>query len=83
MNAVKVSPKHQVVITRDIRDALGIKAGQKVCWREENGTAVLIPVALDPVEELTGMFRDHPVSLSRELIRERRKDRDRDERRRL
>lgn len=41
---VKVSPKYQVVIPEDVRNALGIKAGSKVEVVAKGGIAYLVPV---------------------------------------
>ena len=41
---VKVSPKYQVVIPEDVRNALGIKAGSQIEVVAKGGIAYLVPV---------------------------------------
>ena len=41
---VKVSPKYQVVIPEDVRNALGIKAGSKIEVVAKGKIAYLVPV---------------------------------------
>jgi AbrB family looped-hinge helix DNA binding protein len=43
MTTVSLSPKFQVVIPKDVRQALGLKVGQKVELRVEGGCAILEP----------------------------------------
>ena len=55
MPTVKVSPKFQVVIPRDIREAMGLKAGQRlVVFRFENRIE-MVPV--EPIKKLRGFVR--------------------------
>ena len=44
MLTVSVSPKFQVVIPRQIREALGIKAGQRMQAIQHQGRVELIPI---------------------------------------
>ena len=43
MNTVTVSPKYQVVIPKNIRDAMQLRPGQKLKVIEYNGRIELIP----------------------------------------
>lgn len=45
---VKVSPKYQVVITKDVRKALGLKAGSYIDVIVKGKVAYLVPVK--PIE---------------------------------
>jgi AbrB family looped-hinge helix DNA binding protein len=44
MTTVTVSPKYQVVIPKDVRQALGIKAGEKLDAIPYRGHIALVPV---------------------------------------
>ena len=44
MLTVSVSPKFQVVIPRQIREALGVKAGQRMQAVQHEGRVELIPI---------------------------------------
>ena len=70
MAIVKTSTKGQILIPRDIRRRLGLKAGQKVSLKLVGNQKVeLTPVPLEPVEAFCGIFHDGS-SLTGALLRE-------------
>ncbi len=83
MAVVKAYAKGQIIIPKDLRSKLGIFPGKKVSLRLVDDHLELRPLPDDPIEFLTGVFKDHPRSLSDELLRERKKDDDLDEADRL
>lgn len=64
MTAVTVSPKFQVVIPKDIREAMGIYSGQKVQILSYRGRIELIP--LKPMKEMRGFLK----GINTEIVRE-------------
>ena len=64
MTAVTVSPKYQVVIPKDVREQLGIVAGQKMQLMIYQGRIELIP--LGPMEELRGFLKGIDTTIERE-----------------
>lgn len=53
-----VSEKGQVTIPKSLRDRLGIRAGQVLDFREEDGRLVAAKVRVDdPVAEVFGILR--------------------------
>jgi AbrB family looped-hinge helix DNA binding protein len=83
MAVVKAYAKGQIIIPKDLRVKLGILPGKKVSLRLVDDHLELRPLPDDPIEFLTGIFKDHPHSLSDELLKERKKDNDLDEADRL
>jgi AbrB family looped-hinge helix DNA binding protein len=79
MPVVTVSSKGQLVIPKKIRDALGIKPKQKVLLKLVKDHAEIDPLPEDPIEHLCGIFKDHPVSLTAELLKDREEDKRREE----
>lgn len=70
----RVGPKGQVVIPKELRDALGIEAGSEVTfWLEDDHVAVR-PATLS--RPLRGRFAGTP--LADDLLRDRTEDRDRE-----
>ncbi|MBV8909765.1 MAG: AbrB/MazE/SpoVT family DNA-binding domain-containing protein [Gammaproteobacteria bacterium] len=55
MTTITVSPKFQIVIPRAIREALGIKAGEKLHAIEYRGRIELVPVR--SVKESRGFLK--------------------------
>ena len=55
METVTLSPKFQVVIPLEIREALGLKPGQKVHAMEIDGRIELVPVR--SARELRGFLK--------------------------
>ena len=64
MPTVKVSPKYQVVIPKEVRESMGIKPGQEVHIMVYGGRIELIP--LKPVEELRGMLKGIDTAIERD-----------------
>ena len=83
MAVVKTYAKGQIIIPKDLRVKLGILPGKKMSLRLVDDHLELRPLPDDPIEFLTGIFKDHPRSLADELLRERKKDDDLDEANRL
>ena len=68
MNTVKVSPKYQVVIPKEVRESMGIKPGQEVAVLRYRGRIELIPMT--PVREMRGFLRGVDSSIERAPDRE-------------
>ena len=64
MGMVTISPKFQVVIPKDIREMLGLTAGQKVQTVVFEDRIELIPVK--PVRKLRGSLKGIDTSVRRE-----------------
>ena len=64
MNTVTVSPKYQVVIPKNIRDALQLRPGQKMTVIEYNGRIELIPDR--DISELKGFLKGINTEFRRE-----------------
>jgi AbrB family looped-hinge helix DNA binding protein len=67
LNVVTVSPKFQVVIPREVREALGISPGQKLRAIALNGRVELVPVK--PARALRGFLRGIDTTVKREKDR--------------
>ena len=64
MSTVTVSPKFQVVIPRDVREALEIKPGQKLAMFNINGAIHLVPVR--PMNQMRGFLKGMSIQGLRE-----------------
>ena len=71
MQIVKTHTKGQIVIPKDMREALGIEPGKSVSVKLVDDHLELRPLPDDPIEYLTGFFKDHPTSMASELVAER------------
>jgi AbrB family looped-hinge helix DNA binding protein len=67
MHTVTVSPKYQVVIPKNIRDALKLRPGQKMRVIEYEGRIELIPDR--DISELRGFLKGIDTRLVREKDR--------------
>jgi AbrB family looped-hinge helix DNA binding protein len=72
--AVRVSSKGWIVIPADLRKKYGLAAGTEVEVVDYGGVLALVPRQARPVEEAAGMLKARR-SLARELLAERRKER--------
>jgi AbrB family looped-hinge helix DNA binding protein len=80
MSHATVSAKGWVVIPRDLRRKYGLKPGTAVEIVDYGGELAVVPVPRDPVAALFGMFAHRGGSLTEELLAERRREHERDER---
>ena len=64
MHTVTVSPKYQVVIPKIIREALGLRPGQKMQVIEYEGRIELIPDR--DIRELRGFLKGIDTTFKRE-----------------
>ncbi len=78
MKTAYVSSKGQLVIPADLRRRYGIKAGTKVQFIEKDNQIVLQPVNKALIRSLWGIYQDEK-SMTKELLKERAKDRQREE----
>ena len=67
MSVVTVSPKFQVVIPRDIREALGLAAGQKVQALRYLNRVEFIPIR--PMRAMRGFLKGIDTSVGRDRDR--------------
>lgn len=64
MNTVTVSTKYQVVIPKEIREGIGLKAGTDLEVISYGNRIELIP--LQPIKNLKGIFKGINTDISRE-----------------
>jgi len=64
MSVVTISSKYQVVIPKDVRDALGLEVGQKVQAFALAGRIELVPV--EPIQSMRGFLKDLGNDFERE-----------------
>ena len=80
MPVVKVSAKGWIVIPAEIRRRYGIKPGDEVHVVDYAGTLVGVPKLKDPVNDSFAIFADDGPSMTKELLEERRREREGEER---
>lgn len=68
MHTVKLSPKYQVMISRPVREAMGLRPGQEVAVMRYRGRIELVPMR--PVSEMRGMLRGIETTVDEEKDRE-------------
>ena len=68
MNRVKISPKFQVVIPKDVRELLGLEAGQHLQVVPYRNRIELVPV--QNIKEMRGFLRGMETDFEREPDRE-------------
>ncbi len=78
--AQKISSKGWVVIPADIRKKYGLKPGDEVNVVDYGGVVSLVPVRSDPVRDTYGMLAGAGPLVS-DLVDERRREREREDRR--
>jgi len=64
MATVKVSPKFQVVIPREVRESLGIRAGQRVQVVAYEDRVEFIP--LKPMKQMRGFLKGIDTTVRRD-----------------
>lgn len=78
MTIVKTSARGQIVIPRDIRRRLNIIPGKKLLIKVEGEKAVIQPLPDDPIKAFRGIFAKGD-SLTKALIKDRKEERSREE----
>jgi AbrB family looped-hinge helix DNA binding protein len=78
MPIVVTSAKGQVVIPKEERDKVGIGPGTRVVVTAVDDHIEVRPIPENPVEHFYGFFKGGP-SLTKALLEERRKEREREE----
>lgn len=67
MSTVVISPKFQVVIPKEVRESLKLKAGMKIAMIPYGGVIEMIP--LGPIEALRGSLPGIDTTIKREKDR--------------
>ncbi len=67
MTSVTVSPKFQVVIPKEVREAMGIYSGQKIQVLTYQNRIELIP--LKPMREMKGFLKGIETDIQRDSDR--------------
>lgn len=79
MDVVQVTSKGQLVVPARLRRKYGIKPGTKIRFIERDNEIVFQPLTRDYIRSVCGMLKSE-TSATQELLRERARDREREER---
>jgi AbrB family looped-hinge helix DNA binding protein len=71
---VKTHAKGQIIMPKEIREKLGIKPGAALSVKLVDDHIEIRPLPDDPIEFLTGIFKDYSGSMAGELLEERKRD---------
>ncbi len=71
MSVAKIHAKGQIIIPIEIRKRLGITPGKRVSVKLVHDHIEIRPLPDDPIEFLTGIFKDQSKSMSAQLLEER------------
>ncbi len=80
MTTAIVTTKGQIVIPSAVRKRLNIRKGTKLCLIESGDRIILQPLTADYFEKMAGVLNTKG-KLTKELLAERAKEREREERR--
>ncbi len=80
MDVAQVTSKGQLVVPARLRRKYGIKAGTKVRFMERDNEIVLQPLTRDYIRSVCGLLKS-ATSATQELLRDRERDRRRENRR--
>ncbi len=64
MNSVKLSPKYQIVIPREIRESMNLHPGEEMQVFEFEGRIEVVPVR--PIRQMRGRFKGIDTLVERE-----------------
>jgi len=78
MHTATVSAKGWVVIPKPLREKYGLRKGTRVRMMDCGDGVALVPLPADPVAALHGMLKEGP-SLTEELLKERARERVRED----
>ena len=81
MDAAYVTSKGQLVVPARLRRKYGIKPGTKICFIERDNEIVFQPVTREYIRSVCGMLKSE-TSVTQELLKERARDKDHEERER-
>ena len=81
MDAAYVTSKGQLVVPARLRRKYGIKPGTKICFIERDNEIVFQPVTREYIRSVCGMLKSE-ASVTQELLRERARDKEHEERER-
>jgi len=65
MAVVKTYAKGEIIIPKELRDALGITPGKRLSLKIVDDHMEVRPLPDDPIEHLTGIFKDVSQSMRR------------------
>jgi AbrB family looped-hinge helix DNA binding protein len=78
METAYITSKGQLVVPAHLRRRYGIKPGTKVCFIERGNEILFQPVTKEYIKSMCGMLKSDS-SVTEELLKERAKDKDREE----
>lgn len=78
METAYVTSKGQLVVPARIRRRYGIKPGTKICFIERDHEILFQPVTREYIRSVCGILKSE-TSVTQELLKERAKDREREE----
>ena len=64
MRSVKISPKYQIVIPREIRESMNIRPGEEMQVFEFEGRIEVVPVR--PIRQMRGRFKGIDTHVERD-----------------